>query len=225
MQGYWKDYATLLLERINPETGLRYRDEPAILAWEIANELRCPPCRGTTRTTDTIAALARHLRAAGARQLIADGSEGFDDAPELHPGLSNSYAVRGEDGMSFSRLLQVPELDLVSYHLYPASWGLSAGPDAALWIDRHTEMARAAGKVAYLGEFGHLARSDRARAAVYDGWLERLFRDRAGSLALLWQLIPASRRASDEDDGYGVVPDTDRESAAALYHAARSLEP
>src|SRR5262245_53213647 len=198
MLGYWKAYAAFLLERLNTETGLRYKDEPAILAWEIANELRCPPCRGTTRTTDTIAALARHLRGAGARQLIADGSEGFDDAPELHPGLSNTYAVRGEDGMSFSRLLLVPELDLVSYHLYPVSWGLSPGPDAALWIDRHTQMARAAGKVAYLGEFGHKTPSDRSRAATYDGWLERLFRDRGGSLALLWQLIPASRRRPGE---------------------------
>jgi mannan endo-1,4-beta-mannosidase len=223
MQGYWKEYVTFLLDRLNPETGLRYRDEPAIFAWEIANELRCPPCRGTTRTTDTVAALARHLRAAGARQLIADGSEGFDDAPELHPGLSNTYAVRGEDGMSFSRLLGVPELDLVSYHLYPNTWGLSADADAALWIDRHTQMARAAGKVAYLGEFGHRARNDRARAAVYDSWLERLYRDRDGSLALLWQLIPASRRLQNNDDGYGVVPGTDRETTAALYRAARSL--
>ena len=106
MQGYWKAYVSFLLDRLNPETGLRYRDEPTILAWEIANELRCPSCRGTTRTLDTIAALARHLRQAGARQLIGDGGEGFDDAPEQHPGLSNRYAVRGEDGMSFSKLVK-----------------------------------------------------------------------------------------------------------------------
>jgi mannan endo-1,4-beta-mannosidase len=47
MQAHWKDYVSFLLERVNPETGLRYRDEPAIFAWEIANELRCPTCRGT----------------------------------------------------------------------------------------------------------------------------------------------------------------------------------
>ncbi len=227
MQGYWKDHVTALLDRVNPETGLRYRDDPAIFAWEIANELRCPSCRGTTRTTDTIAALAHHLRAAGARQLIGDGSEGFDDAPELHPGLSNSYAVRGEDGMSFSRLVQVPDLDLVSFHLYPESWGLNPESDAALWIDRHVQMARLAGKVAYLGEFGYPSSParDRSRAAVYDIWLDRLFRERAGKLGLLWQLIAPARREGGHDDGYGVVPDEDRDTAAALYAASRGLQP
>jgi mannan endo-1,4-beta-mannosidase len=225
MQGYWKEWASTLLERVNPDTGLRYRDEPAIFAWEIANELRCPPCRGTTRATDTIAALAHHLRAAGARQLIGDGSEGFDDAPELHPGLSNRYAVRGEVGMSFSRLIRVPDLDLLSFHLYPQSWGLNPDSDSALWIDRHIEMARAAGKVGYLGEFGYPVYRDRARAAVYDAWLDRLFRERDGSLGLLWQLIPPSRRQAGHDDGYGVVPSEDPQTAAALYAASRGLPP
>ena len=79
-----------------------------MLAWEIANELRCPSCRGTTRSLDTIAALARHLRATGARQLIADGGEGFDDAFEQYLGITNRYAVRGDEGMSFSRMAASP---------------------------------------------------------------------------------------------------------------------
>ncbi len=226
MQGYWKDYASHLLERLNPDTGLRYRDEPAVLAWEIANELRCPSCRGTTRGVDTIAALARHLRAAGARQLIADGGEGFDDAYEQYLGISNRYAVRGDEGMSFSSLAHLPELDMLSYHLYPAPWGLNAALDSAIWIARHQAIARDGGKVAYLGEFGHRrpADRDRGRAAIYDRWLGQLFRDLDGSLGLLWQIIPAARRPA-HDDGYGVVPETDRDTAATLYHWSRAVAP
>jgi mannan endo-1,4-beta-mannosidase len=222
MQGYWKDYVTFLLDRINPETGVRYRDEPAVFAWEIANELRCPSCRGTTRSTDAIAALARHLRAAGARQLIADGGEGFDDAYEQYLGISNRYAVRGDEGMSFSRLARLPELDLISYHLYPTPWGLNAALDSAIWIGRHQAIARAAGKVAYLGELGFRRPGgrDRARAAVYDRWLGQLFRELEGNLALFWQLIPPTRRPAN-DDGYGVVPADDAETATVLYHWSR----
>ena len=154
MQGYWKDYVTFLLDRLNPETGLRYREEPTILAWEIANELRCPSCRGNRRAVDVIGALARHLRAAGAQQLIGDGGEGFDDQPDRYAGLSNLYAARGDEGMSFSHLVGLPELDMVSYHFYSEALGLDARWDPELWIDRHEVLARAAGKVPYLGEFG-----------------------------------------------------------------------
>jgi mannan endo-1,4-beta-mannosidase len=222
MQGYWKDYVTFLVDRLNPETGLRYRDEPAVLAWEIANELRCPSCRGTTRTTDTIAALARDLRATGVRQLIADGGEGFDDAFEQYLGISNRYAVRGDEGMSFSRLARLPELDLVSYHLYPTPWGLNAALDSAIWIGRHQAIARAAGKVAYLGELGvrRPGGSDRSRAAVYDRWLGQLFRELDGDLGLFWQLIPPVRRPTN-DDGYGVVPADDADTATVLYYWSR----
>ena len=64
--------------------------------------------------------------------------------------------------------------------------------------------------------------SDRARADIFDRWLGRLFRQRGGSAGLLWQLIPAARRPG-ADDGYGVVPGTDTDTAAMLYRWVRDL--
>jgi mannan endo-1,4-beta-mannosidase len=49
MMGYWKEHAATLLARIDTLTGVAYRDGPAILRWELANELRCRACAGGTR--------------------------------------------------------------------------------------------------------------------------------------------------------------------------------
>jgi mannan endo-1,4-beta-mannosidase len=38
----YRGYVEHLLMRVNTRTGRQYRDEPAILAWELANEPRCP---------------------------------------------------------------------------------------------------------------------------------------------------------------------------------------
>ena len=104
MKQWWKDYAYTLATRVNTFTGVPYRDEPAILAWEIGNEMRCSSCAGTTKLPDAIAELATFLKQVAPNQLIADGGDGFDDDPTPYVGLSNYYAVRGDEGASFSKL-------------------------------------------------------------------------------------------------------------------------
>jgi mannan endo-1,4-beta-mannosidase len=227
---YWKDYAALLVGRVNTVTGIAYRDEPAIVAWEIGNELRCRSCAGTTSWRDTIAELVDFLHASGVTQLIADGSDGFDEPTAEYLGLSNGYPVSGVEGTSFSRLLTLDGLDLVSYHGYPELLGLQPGRDMDIWIAAHEDEARRAGKVAYLGEFGYkppaAGAQDRARALQFGRWLERVYDppngSMAGSLALLWQLEPPERRPT-YDDGYGVVLELDPLCAGQLYAWASKL--
>jgi mannan endo-1,4-beta-mannosidase len=219
MKQWWKDYAALLAERVNTFTGVRYRDEPTILAWEVANELRCQTCRGTTRLTDTVRELAAFLRRVMPNHLIADGGEGFDDQAGLYVGLSNSYPVRGDEGTSFSALAALPELDMVSYHYYPKSYGLESPRDTAVWIQRHQAIATALGKVAYLGECGYIG-ADSERAASFDAWLGHLFEVEGGQLGLMWQLLPSARASND---AFSVYSRKDRATAWILSRWGRDL--
>jgi mannan endo-1,4-beta-mannosidase len=219
MLGYWKEYVDLLATRVNVFTNVAYRDEPTIMAWELGNEFRCPSCRGTTRFVDTVRTLAKYAKAAFPNQLIGDGGEGHDDKPDLYPGLSNQYFVRGDEGVSYSGLVTVDELDMLSYHMYPRFWMFDLSKDVAVWINTHELLARMAGKVGYMGEFGHdpgLEIRDDVAAPIFNSWLSHLFDTRGGSMGLLWQWIPAERLGNQNDDGFGITLAQHPRSAGVL---------
>jgi mannan endo-1,4-beta-mannosidase len=212
MKQWWRDYALMLMGRVNTFTGVAYRDEPAILAWEIGNELRCRSCAGTTRLPDTIAELATFLKQIAPNQLVADGGEGFDDDEAPYVGLSNYYAVRGDEGCSYTKLARIEALDMLSYHFYPSNYGFSTPRDAEIWIERHQAIATVTGKVAYLGECGFAA-PDAERAQSYDAWLRHLFTLSGGQLGLFWQLSPGGRL---NNDGFAVYSRRDNATAWIL---------
>jgi endo-1,4-beta-mannosidase len=216
---WWKDYVVHLANRVNTFTGIAYRDEPAVLAWEIGNEFRCPSCRGTTRLIDTVRELAEFLRTTMPNHLIADGGEGFDDQPGSYLGLSNGYPIRGDEGTSFSKLAAVDALDMLSYHLYPKSYGLESPRDTQIWIQRHQAIAAVFGKVAYLGECGYMA-PDAERAQSYDAWLGHLFEENGAPVGLMWQLLPNARLANDQ---FSVHSRKDRATAWILSRWGSSL--
>ena len=220
----WKAFVDVLAARTNTITGVAYKDEPAILAWELANEFRCPTCSDSTAFLRTVSVLAAYAKAAFPNHLIADGGEGFDDVPSLYKGLTNAYPVRGDEGVSYSKMLAIEALDMVSYHLYPRHWQLNVARDVQIWIDKHEAQARAAGKVAYLGEFGHKERDqpptdpatrDNILAPLFNSWLQRLFDHNKGHMALMWQLVPWSR-LSQTDDGFGIAYDNHVKTAQVL---------
>jgi mannan endo-1,4-beta-mannosidase len=219
MKQWWKDYAYLLVNRVNTFTGVAYKDEPTILAWEVGNELRCQSCRGTTALVDTIEELATFLKQLAPDQLVSDGGDGFDDDPTYYEGLSNFYAVRGDEGASFSKLSRVDALDMLSYHFYPRNYGFTTARDAQIWIERHQAIATMTGKVAYLGECGFIA-SDAERAQSYDLWWRSLFSLAGGQLGIFWQLSPASRL---DNDGFAVYSRRDNATAWIMARWGRAV--
>lgn len=201
----FKDWIDHLTARANVYTGRVYRDEPAIAAWELANEPRCrnggPRDRTTGWTSATLTTwaqeMARHLKSRDPNHLVAVGDEGF-----YANTARSSWPYRVSDGVDHAALLAIPEVDFGTYHLYPDHWGQTVAWGTT-WIADHLALGRAAGKPTVLEEYGlRDATSDQAaRTSAYTAWNDAVLNG-GGVGAEFWML-------AGSDGAGGVYPDYD----------------
>ncbi|KAL8277497.1 hypothetical protein RQP46_010127 [Phenoliferia psychrophenolica] len=100
----FKAYISILLNHVNIYTGVAYKNDPTILAWETGNELGgyflgggAPPASWTSQIANFIHSLAP-------KHLIIDGADGLIDS---------SGTLRNQG-------FQVGAVDMISDHFYPA---------------------------------------------------------------------------------------------------------
>ncbi len=199
---WYKDWIAHVLNRVNTFTGVRYKDDPTIMAWELANEPRCTSAgvypRSNTCTTETLtrwaAEMSAHIKSIDRNHLVSMGDEGFYCSAGSTDWTENCN--EGVDTVAFASLKHV---DLMSLHLYPDSWGKDASWGTE-WIQRHIRDANRIGKPVMLGEFG--LQDKNRRNAVYKEWTDTFLRLR-GDGALFWIL-------SDKQDDGTLYPDYDQ---------------
>ncbi|KAK4053059.1 hypothetical protein OIV83_001794 [Microbotryomycetes sp. JL201] len=124
-----------LANRVNTITGVKYSDDPAILAWETGNEMNYRSMRPAPASwTLTI---AKHLRSRMPNHLVMDGSFArTDDIKSCYP----------------KEVLDSPDVDIVSYHYY--------GDGDIKRVKKDVDLARKHNKVFVAGEFGFFSKPD-----------------------------------------------------------------
>ena len=194
IRGWYRDWIAHVLNRTNTLTGVKYKDDPAIMTWELGNEPRCvsagaygrsASCSTTTLTT-WADEMSTHIRALDNKHLISVGDEGFYCLPNAASWIDN--CGEGVDTLALTRL---PNIDVMSFHLYPDHWGQTTGWGTE-WIQRHFRDARSLDKPAMLGEFG--LQDKATRNPVYKAWTDAVFTS-GGAGALYWIL------SGKQDDG------------------------
>lgn len=198
---WYKDWIAHLLNRRNIYTGLKYKEDPTIMMWELANEPRCIGSgvypRSANCTTETLInwadEMSTFIKQNASAQLVGVGDEGFYCIPGAADWTENCN--EGVDSIALSRLRKV---DVMSFHLYPDHWGKDVAWSTA-WIARHIADAQAVRKPAMLGEFGLHDKS--IRNVVYQEWTDTVFSN-GGTGALYWIL------SGIQDDGT-LYPDYD----------------
>jgi len=114
----YRDYVTHLIHRRNTANGRLYRDDPAIMTWELANE----PRPGTDDANDAsvrvfvewVDETARFIHEQDPNHLVCTGSEGIWGClkkPEV-----------------FIRAHETPAIDYVTVHMWLKNWGWLKDP-------------------------------------------------------------------------------------------------
>lgn len=182
----YQSYVKQIVTRKNTVTGRVYKDEPAILAWELANEPRCGARDGAAILLAWVREMSRWIKENDPNHLLGVGDEGF-------------FGKHGADCKAF---LSVPDIDFGTFHLYPQAWRKRDPLQFGLgWIEQHLAAGRSAGKPMLLEEYGLTVGGRRGlsssseRDYIYGVWLRSILeQDGAGDLA--WMI-------ASTDDGTG----------------------
>lgn len=159
----YKAWVSHVLTRHNPLTGLQYKDDPTIMAWELMNEGVAEPDQ---------------LRVAWTSEM----SEYVHSQDHNH--LVGSGAANPDAGMIETEL-KMPSLDFATWHGYPLFVNLT--PE--LFQDRITQycqLATDARKPLLVEEFGW-ARKNPSQAGWYANWLNTMAKNCSGWL--VWRLV------------------------------------
>ena len=97
----------------------RYKNSPAIFAWELANEPRCSQCPSSV-ITNWATSISAYIKSLDSKHMVALGDEGWFDTASIGDG---SYAYSGYEGVDFVKNLAIPTLDYGTFHCYPDQWG------------------------------------------------------------------------------------------------------
>lgn len=219
----YRDWAAHVVSRRNTVNGRVYRDDPTVLAWELANEPRCKGGSSFDRDTGWDSAtltrwageMSGYLKSLAPNQLVSVGDEGFLATGGEH------WAYRQNDGVDHAALTALPHVDFGTFHLYPEDWRTPPG-FAEKWIADHVEVARRLGKPTLLEEYGVKAtRGWPERRESYGRWNDALLR--ASVPGLSWMLAGKDENGSRYPDYDGFAFYGDDATGKLLGGYARSV--
>ena len=224
-KGAYRNYVEHLLLRMNTRTGRLYRDEPAILAWELANEPRYVDPAGNSLPDgiDTLLGwvdeMSSFIRSLDSNHLIGVGDEGYF----RHDFAFGNTLYNGSFGVDCERLLGIPTVDFGTCHLYPDySAGEAPATFGARWIAEHIEAGQRANKPMLIEEYGLKIDSGKlSRDAAFQTWLSQVGSS-SGAGALLWMIAAANfdGQPYPDYDHYTVYSAEDVPSVCAFSRTA-----
>jgi len=110
-QEVYRDYVKVIVER--------YKDSPAVFAWQLGNEPRCEGCgpEGVDRLIEWAGEISRYIKELDPGHMVSMGDEGWLTPREREAGYGddgNGYS--GMNGVDWVRIMGIETLDYGTVH-------------------------------------------------------------------------------------------------------------
>ena len=166
----YKDWVSHLLNHVNYYTGLAYKDDPTIMAWELCNEPNA--ANGKYNLLNSWAEeMSKYIKSIDQNHLVCMGDVGF-----FNWGSTYEWAYRGADlGLDFDALIAIPSIDFGTCHAYPMYDGHEKDPswNVTKFIPDHIARAKAVNKPVLFEEFGWSSKD----TSVIRPWLTAIYKN------------------------------------------------
>ena len=145
-------YIKAIVSRTNSITGRSYKDEPAIMAWQLCNEPRPFAKENKEAFAKWISDAAALIKSIDPNHLVSTGSEGY---------------IGCEVDMELCERIHADKnIDYLTIHIWPVNWGWAprSNPDSGIgnaclesgnYIAEHIELAKKLNKPLVIEEFGY----------------------------------------------------------------------
>uniref|UniRef100_A0A1J3DAU6 mannan endo-1,4-beta-mannosidase n=1 Tax=Noccaea caerulescens TaxID=107243 RepID=A0A1J3DAU6_NOCCA len=218
---YFKNYLTALLTRKNSVTGIEYRNDPTIFAWELINEPRCTSDVSGDILQDWIDEMSGFIKSIDDKHLLTVGLEGFYGPKSPKRLTVNPEQWPSELGTDFVRNSNSSNIDFASVHIYPDHWFHNQSFEEKLefvvkWMQSHIEDGmKELNKPVLFTEFGlsnlnkdfELSQRERFYRVVFDVVYKSAKRNKSGAGTLVWQLFMEGMEGFHDE--FGIVPHKD----------------
>ena len=146
------NYIKSIISRTNSITGRAYKDEPAIMAWQLCNEPRAFGKENKELFAKWISEAAALIKSLDNNHLVSTGSEGYIGCEVDAELCEHIHADKN--------------IDYLTIHIWPVNWGWAprSNPDSGIenaclksgeYIDEHIAMAKRINKPLVIEEFGY----------------------------------------------------------------------
>ncbi|KAM7184253.1 endo-1,4-beta-mannosidase [Naviculisporaceae sp. PSN 640] len=214
----------------------RYKDSPAVMAWELANEPRCgadgkrnlprsPNGCNPAVLSAWVEEMSNFIKSLDPDHLVTWGGEGGFNIK------SSDWAYNGADGGDFDHELSLPSIDFGVFHSYPDWWSKTI-EWTNQWIRDHAASGRKAKKPVVHEEYGWLTPEARlqntgkvfkeTRTEVLGKWQSIGVEEKLGG-DMYWQYgYSQYSYGRNHDDGFTIFLD-DAEAQTLVYQHTKDV--
>ncbi|KAL8472307.1 hypothetical protein ACS0TY_029503 [Phlomoides rotata] len=230
VKGFYKNHIKAVVTRVNSITGIAYKDDPTIFAWELINEPRSKSDLSGKDIQEWITEMSAYLKSIDRNHLLEIGLEGF-----YGPNKKSVNPAGNLVGTDFISNNHIAAVDFATIHIYPDQWLNNPKEEvetrfAREWIDEHAKDSQSIlKKPLVVAEFAKSSKSENYNVGVRDTYFRNIFErvyssaKRGGACggALFWQLFHEGM--DNMGDGYEVVLHQNPSTADVIYRQSRRM--